>query len=419
MRRNTWVYLGSYSLSLLGNGIASVLFPLLVLATTGDVLAAGVLASVTLGVAAVVGLFAGVVVDRVNRRTVSIVSDVLSAGSVAAIPVVDATVGLNLTWFVVLGVVGAFGDMPGMTARETLLPQLVRLDGGRPGTLDRLVGVRESLSGALMLVGPGVGGLLIWAVGVSPVALFVTAGTSLAAALLTLLMSPRAGDVQPGEVRATRGVRGVAADLVTGWRFLLGSRLVLGATLVTAAIVAVVAALQATLLPAYFTGEGLPELSGFGATGIAVGSLAGAVVYSATVGRVSRRAWFVTGMIGVAAGFTVIGLLAAPWLVLAGAVVVGLTQGPMSAALGVATIEATPDAKRGRVLGAQNALMLAAPAVSAAPVAAIASAHGLTAAGLVVAGLVVVTAVVALCAPAFRSLDAPGRMGHADGPEEA
>lgn len=419
MRRNTWVYLGSYSLSLLGNGIASVLFPLLVLATTGDVLAAGVLASVTLGVAAVVGLFAGVVVDRVNRRTVSIVSDVLSAGSIAAIPVVDATVGLNLAWFVVLGVVGACGDMPGMTAREALLPQLVRLDGARPGTLDRLVGVRESLSGALMLVGPGVGGLLVWAFGVDAVALSVTAGTSLAAALLTLLMSPRAGDVQPGEVRAARGMRGVATDLLTGWRFLLGSRLVLGATLVTAALVAVIAALQTTVLPAYFTDEGLPELSGFAATGIAVGSLAGAAVFATTVGRVSRRAWFVTGMVGMAAGFTVIGLLAAPWTVLVGAVVVGLTQGPMSAVLGVATIEATPDENRGRVLGAQNALVLAAPAVSAAPVAAIASAHGLTAAGLVVAGLVMVTAAVALLAPAFRSLDAPGRMGRADRPEEA
>lgn len=129
MGRSTWAYLGSYSLSLLGNGVASVLFPLLVLAQTGDILAAGILASVTAAVAAVVGVLAGVIVDLVNRRTVSIVSDVLSAVSVAALPVVDALWGLNLTWFIVLGVLGSFGDMPGMTARETLLPRLVELDG--------------------------------------------------------------------------------------------------------------------------------------------------------------------------------------------------------------------------------------------------------------------------------------------------
>jgi MFS family permease len=407
MSRNTWIYLGSYSLSLLGNGIASVLFPLLVLAKTGDVLAAGVLASVTAAVGAVAGVLAGVVTDRVDRRTVSVVSDVLSAGSVAALPVVDALVGLDLTWFVVLGVIGAFGDMPGMTARETLLPSLVRLDGGRAGALDRLVGVRESLSGALMLVGPGLGGLLVWLAGVSSVTLFVTAGTSLAAALLTLLLSPQVGVVPPPEARSARGrVRGVAIDLVAGWRFLLGHRLVLGATLVSAVLVAVLVALQSTLMPAYFTQEGLPELSGFAATGIAVGSLLGAGVFAATAGKVSRRTWFVVGIVGVAVGFTVIGLLLGPWLVLVAAVLVGLTNGPMSAVLGVATIEATPDPMRGRVLGAQNALLLAAPALTAAPIAALASAYGLGAAGIAVAAVVVVTAVVALLSPAFRTVDA-------------
>lgn len=406
MGRSTWAYLGSYSLSLLGNGVASVLFPLLVLAETGDILAAGILASVTAAVAAVVGVLAGVLVDLVNRRTVSIVSDVLSAVSVAAVPVVDALWGLNLTWFIVLGVVGSFGDMPGMTARETLLPRLVELDGGKPAALDRLVGVRESLSGALVLVGPGLGGLLVWLVGVSSAALFITAGLSLAAALLSFAMSPAVGDItRTGTSSARAGVRSVLADLVTGWRFLLGHRLVLGTSVLTAVFVAVLAALQAAVMPAYFTSEGRPEFSGFAAMGIAVGSLLSAGVYAATVGRVSRRTWFVIGMVGIGIGFTVIGLMAAPWMVLAAAVFIGLTNGPMSAVLGVATIEATPDRMRGRVLGAQNALMLAAPALTSAPIAAIASGSGLESAGIGMAVVIVLTVVVALCAPAFRSLD--------------
>ncbi|MGX1738720.1 MFS transporter [Corynebacterium flavescens] len=133
----------AYSLSLLGNGVASVLFPLLVLAKTGDILAAGVIASATAAVSAVVGVLAGVVIDRVNRRTVSIVSDILSAASIAALPLVDHLWGLNLTWFIVLGIIGAFGDIPGMTARETMLPRLVELgDGAKAGRLDRLVGIR-------------------------------------------------------------------------------------------------------------------------------------------------------------------------------------------------------------------------------------------------------------------------------------
>ncbi|MGO1306699.1 MAG: MFS transporter [Microbacterium gubbeenense] len=408
MSRNTFVYLGSYSLSLLGNGIASVLFPLLVLAKTGDILAAGILASVTAGVAAVVGVLAGVLVDRVNRRTVSIISDVLSAGSVAALPVVDALWGLNLTWFIVLGVIGAFGDMPGMTARETMLPRVALLGGGKPGALDRLVGVRESLSAVLMLIGPGVGGLLVYLLGVSSAALFITAGTSLAAAVLSFAISPRAGEIESTVVAGAEhsgGVRRLFADLVAGWRFLLGSRLVLGATIVTGVFIAVLAALQATVLPAYFSREQLPELSGFAVTGIALGSLVGAGVYTAMIGRTSRRAWFVIGIVGSMIGFVALGTLGAPWMVIVAAVLIGLTNAPMSAVLGVATIEATPDRMRGRVLGAQNALMLAAPALTSAPIAAVASGFGLTAAGIGIAVLMAVTGVIALVAPAFRGLD--------------
>lgn len=403
MKRSTGVYFGSYSLSLLGNGIASVMFPLLVLAETGDVLAAGVVASVTAAVAAVVGVLAGVVVDRVNRRTVSIVSDILSASSVAALPIVDALWGLNMTWFVVLAVIGAFGDAPGMTARETLLPRLVQLKkGDQAGTLDRLVGIRESLAATLMLLGPGAGGLLVWLVGVSPQAMIITAATSLLAALVSFGMPSEVGKVTAVEPAS---VGGVFSDLWVAWKFLFGHRLVLGTTLLTSVFVAVIAALQTTIMPAYFTAEDLPGLTGLAISGIALGSLVGAGVYAATVGRVSRRAWFVIGMIGTCIGFIVVGALPAPWAVLAATVFIGLTNGPMSAVLGVATIEATPDEMRGRVLGAQNALMLAAPALTTAPIAALASGYGLIAAGLAMAAVVVVTAVVALLAPAFRSLD--------------
>jgi hypothetical protein len=98
-------------------------------------------------------------------------------------------------------------------------------------------------------------------------------------------------------------------------------------------------------------------------------------------------------------------------VVLGGAGLVGLTNAPASAVLGVLTVEATPDGMRGRVLGAQNTLMLAAPAVTAAPLAAVAATAGLPAAGVVLAVLAAATAIAALVAPAFRSLDAtePGQ----------
>lgn len=413
LRASPAVYFTSYGLSLLGPGIASVVLPLLVLDRTGDILAAGVLATAATAASAATGLVAGLLVDRLDRRAVSIVSGLLGAVSVAALPLVDALRGLDMTWFLILAVIGAVVRVPGMTAQEVLLPALARLGAARSssdaGRLDRLVATRETVGNTLILVGPGLGGLLVAILGLTPALLLATAATSLLAALTTLLLDPRTGRV-PERGRDATGaggaVRRAAADLWTSWRFLAGNRLVVGATLITAMLVAVLSSLQTTLMPAYFTAQDLPALTGLTLSALAGGGLAGSALYAATAGRISRRTWFVIGMTGLLVGFVAIGSLASPWLVFAGAALVGLTNAPASAILGVLTIEATPDAMRGRVLGAQNTVMLAAPALTSAPLAAVAAVAGLPVAGAIVAGLAAVTAIVALAAPAFRSLDA-------------
>ncbi|QIM17151.1 MFS transporter [Leucobacter insecticola] len=408
MRQNTLAYFASYSLSLLGNGIASVLLPLLVLARTGDVLAAGVVASVTAGISALIGPFAGVLIDRVNRRTISIASDILSAGAVMALPIVDGLWGLTMHWFVILAILGAFGDAPGMTAREVLLPRLARENSSRPDVLDRLVGTREALSGALMLAAPGLGGLLIAIAGVGSTTLFITAGTSLAAAVLSFGIRHSAGEPEKnGEMQNVHGhpIRSVISDLLAALRFLLKNRLVLGATLLTALFVAASAALQTSLLPAYFTAQDLPGLTGLVLSCMSAGGLIGAGVYAVVAGKISRRTWFVVGMVGTTAGYFGLGVLAAPWLVVGSAFVIGLTGAPVSAAIGVATIEATPDNVRGRILSAQNAITMAAPAISAAPIAAIASGFGLSNAGITLAVIIAAACALSIAAPAFRNLN--------------
>lgn len=89
-----FAYLASYTLSLLGNSIAAIALPLLVLQSTGSALGAGTVAAASAIPAFIVGLGAGVVIDRVNRRTASVVSDVISAASLAALPIVDLVTGL-------------------------------------------------------------------------------------------------------------------------------------------------------------------------------------------------------------------------------------------------------------------------------------------------------------------------------------
>ena len=92
-------YLLSCALSLLGNSVAGVVLPLVLLATTGDALAAGTLALICAAPQFLIGLVGGALIDRFNRRNVSIVSDMLSAASVALLPVVDMIWGLSFGWF--------------------------------------------------------------------------------------------------------------------------------------------------------------------------------------------------------------------------------------------------------------------------------------------------------------------------------
>ena len=89
-----------------------VALPLILLATTGDALAAGALALIRSVPQLVIGVAGGAILDRVNRRNVSIISDIISALSVALLPIVDMIWGLNFWWFVTLGLIGSIGDIP-------------------------------------------------------------------------------------------------------------------------------------------------------------------------------------------------------------------------------------------------------------------------------------------------------------------
>ena len=116
-----------------GNGITIVAFPWLVLQRTGSALEASVVAMAgTLPLLAAT-LIAGAAVDYLGRRRVSMIADTLSAVSVAAVPVLTLTFGvdvINVAVLAALAALGAFFDPAGMTARETMLPEAAVVRAG-------------------------------------------------------------------------------------------------------------------------------------------------------------------------------------------------------------------------------------------------------------------------------------------------
>ncbi|GMA33034.1 MFS transporter [Litorihabitans aurantiacus] len=358
-------YLASHLLSLLGNGIAAVALPLIVLQVTGSPLSMGAISAATAVPAVLIGLAAGVVLDRWNRRTLSATSDVISAVAIAALPVVDALVGLELWWFVVLGILGAFGDVPGMTAREVLVAAVARRSGV---PLERLVGLRQALTSAALVIGPALAGTLIALLGTTGV-LVVTAATSTAAALVTLLLPRDIGRVGSDGAPAPDGVAPDAVPAETPWQQITGgvavlrrSRLLVATIVLILGLATVLAGMQGLVLPVHFTVLARPELLGLVLTALALGMLVGAALYSGLARRLSQGAWLGAGALLVTAGFVAVSTLASLPVVFAGAAVVGLGNAMLGAVLGVLQVRHTPDAARGRVLALQNsALLVAAP----------------------------------------------------------
>lgn len=401
MDRSVLVYLTSYGFSSLGNSVAAVVLPLVVLATTGSALDAGVVAAATAGPAVLSGLFMGGLIDRFDRRTMSVVTDLVAAVGIAALPIIDLVSELSLGWFVLFGIVASFGDVPGLTARETLVPGVQRHSGIG---FERIVGLRESVGAVTMMVGPAVAAALVLTLD-GPGALWVTAGLALVAALTTLLL-PR--DVGMRARDASQApARRVAAQAVAGMVWLARHNpLVRAVTIVNLLLVTVLVAVQGLLLPVHFTVLGQEGRLGLVLTSLAGGMLVGSAAYAMASARLRRRTWLSLSLLGSLVGIGVIGALPGVGWIFAGAAVVGLFGGALGALFGVVMIETIPDDLRGRVMSAQNALFTMSPAVGILGTAVLVEYASLETAGLVVVGVWFVAVVAALVLRPLRRIDA-------------
>ncbi len=400
----------SSALSLLGNSVAAVVLPLVLLARTGDALAAGTLALVCAVPQMLVGLLGGALLDRVNRRNVSIVSDLVSAASVALLPIVDMVWGLSFGWFVALGLLGAIGDIPGMTARDTLLPAVVSRDGI---DLQRFLGVSQSLESLVTIVGPALAAVLIGFAGDAS-ALWVTAALSCAAALVTLTLPRAVGRTgNEGKVAASapggqaRGVIAAArASLRDGVRMLFrDDELLRSSMLLSFGIIMVMGSFQGLVLPVHFTEAGRPELLGYVLSAMSAGLLAGSLGYTALAPRLRKRAWFVASLLGMATGVAIMGLLPGYPVLLAGAVVLGVSAGPASALMGFFAFDRIPEANRGSALGTQNALVLVVAPVAVFLTSAVVEAAGASVGALALVGCWLMVTAWALATRSLRKMD--------------
>jgi MFS family permease len=337
--RNYRLFFSGQVVSVTGTWMQRVAQAWLVLQLTHSPVAVGILALAQFLPFSTFGLFAGVIVDRFDARRL-VISTQATAMALAALLAGLALSGVVEAWHVyVLGFLAGTVQVLDAPARQALTYRMVG-----PAELPNAIALNSGLFNGARIFGPGIGGVLIAAVGPG-ICFAVNAGSFLA--VLGVLFLMRQEEFSPLErfERPTM-LRGIGE----GFRYVASSRRAL-TVLLLVAVVSMFAVNNNVLLPVLakqtlHSGAGtFGLLSAFFGAGALVGALGAAAVGRARVKLV---------LLG-AAGFGASQLLIAPerslavvlLLLLLGGVCFSLWSSNSNSLL---QLEA-PNHLRGRVVG--------------------------------------------------------------------
>ncbi|PJK19264.1 MFS transporter [Mycolicibacterium goodii] len=383
-----------------GNGISIVAFPWLVLQRNGSAVDASIVAMAGTLPLLVATLIAGAAVDYLGRRRVSMISDLLSALSVATVPVLALAFGveaINVAVLAVLAALGAFFDPAGMTARETMLPEAA----GRAGwTLDHANSVYEAVFNLAYIVGPGVGGLLIATVG-GINTMWVTAVAFVCSIVAIALLQLEGA----GKPDLTQLPEGVWAGVVEGLQFVWHTPVLRTLAIVDLVATGLYMPMESVLFPKYFTDRGEPVELGWVLMALSIGGLLGALGYAVLSKFMSRRATMLTAVLTLGVAMTVIAFLPPLPLILVLCALVGLVYGPIAPIYNYVMQTRAPQHLRGRVVGVMGSLAYAAGPLGLILAGPLADAAGLHATFLALSLPMLALGLVAIRLPALRELD--------------
>lgn len=204
------------SLSSFGDGFAFLALPLLVFQATGSVVQMGLVTG-TIGVGQVVsGLISGVIVDRVDRRRLMILCDLLRLVLYGSIPLCWLLAGPQL-WLIY--VVVGFGSALGMTFQIALITALTNLVD-RDQLTDANGRVSATFSLALV-IGPLMAGVVSARIGPAASVGVDALSFGVSALSLSWIRLRRASADRVAESGGA-SLRRTVTDFLDGTRFLLG-----------------------------------------------------------------------------------------------------------------------------------------------------------------------------------------------------
>jgi len=328
----------------MGDRLAMVAFPWLVYKSTGSALGTGAVFALYTLPYVLFGAFAGVVIDRFNKRGVMIAADVVRAGLVLLVPFAATR---SLTAVYVLSFAMASAAVFFDPCKLAILPDLVTRD--RLMRANSLLATGEHLT---EIVGYALAGLLLAYVSTAS-AFRIDSLTFAASAAALLLMRYQA----PARAAAERTARAFWLELREGLIFLRRHHALWMNTLM---VVAFVAGLGASypltfLLAVRVLDAGTRAFGVFEAV-IGIGYLAGALALATLATRIPKGLAMAIGWATMGVSLIAVAATGGVWQACIPFAVFGLANAVALIALDTWLQSVVPEQLRGRVFGARFTL---------------------------------------------------------------
>ncbi|MFI6600843.1 MFS transporter [Nonomuraea sp. NPDC050536] len=292
-----WRWWTAGTTSAVGSAVGAVALPLTALTVLdASAFEMGVIAAAGYVAWIVIGLPAGVVVQRLPMRSVQVAADLARAAAVISIPLAWWLDRLTVAQLVIVALVMSFADVIFDVANLAFLPSIVSKE-----QLQSRNSLTSGTHAATQLGGPSVGGLVVQVLGAVPT-LLVDAASYLVSALLLRTLPERRSEA-PDRWPPVR------AMIREGWRFVVHHP-VMGPCMWAATAANTVCGAQHALYALYLVRElhAEPGLVGLLLAADGAGALIGAAVTNQVTARLgTARALIVAGFVS-AAGVLVVPL---------------------------------------------------------------------------------------------------------------
>jgi MFS family permease len=336
--RNFRLYYGGQTISLIGTWMTRLATSWLVYRLTGSALLLGVVGFAGQIPTFLLAPFAGVWIDRLNRRQVLLITQVLAMIQSLALAVLTLSKHITVQEIILLGAfqgaINAF-DMPG---RQAFLVQMVD-----KADLGNAIALNSSMVNMARLVGPSLAGAVIAISGEGYC--FLIDGISYIAVIASLLA------MRLETKTIERSARSVLAQLKEGWTYVSGFAPI-RTILLLFAIVSLMGWPFTVLMPIFAAKvlKGGPHTLGFLMAAMGVGALVSAVSLAVrrTVLGLGRMIPLSAGAFGI--GLIFFGLSRNLWISLAMMLVCGFGLMQQMAASNTIIQTIVEESKRGRVM---------------------------------------------------------------------